>query len=454
MIHSMGTISLALNSNVIQGSNTYFQTVGKTTTGTLLIIELPQIGSQLLQVVAVVSDTELRVSKVDGTPYLSPVALQNIKYGLCKNFTHTTTAEIAKQLAELTAKWQRRETEMTGWYVSDDDTYPVTGFLGEQKQVPTPAFINRLTQVASTASSDLSQMAMAIEQNKQTLATVEPRLVAFESKFTQAQAHNNNVNTKHNDVVLKHSQVSDAFNAVQNMAAAVEAQHGETQGAWQAIEAQAQQIELDVEHADAHSKLSVEAAAIAEQKASEATNVLTQTQQLSNTLTQSVSDATVTITQAKASAVQSIEQQVDELTQQVLSAKQSIDDRAREVSTQAAQFTQTIKTSEYKANSAAATAIIKANLSTLKADSASIDAEKSQESVGQVEMLVQQVHQANVGITKARQAAEFSALHCTAYSALSQLTLETQVANTANIKTAFSAVLAGTLTQSDIDKIQ
>lgn len=453
MIHSMGTISLALNSNVIQGSNTYFQTVGKTTTGTLLIIELPQIGLQLLQVVAVVSDTELRVSKVDGTPYLSPAALQNIKYGLCKNFTHTTTAEIAKQLAELTAKWQRRETEMTGWYVSDDDTFPVTGFLGEQKQVPTPAFINRLTQVASTASNDLSQMAMAIEQNKQTLATVEPRLSEFESKFSQASAYNSNVTTKHNDVVIKHSQVNTAFNAVQNMAEAVEAQHAAIQGVWQTIEAQSQQIELDVEHADAHSKLSVEAAAIAEQKASEAANVLTQTQQLSNTLTQSVSGATVTITQAKTSAVQSIEQQVDELTQQVLSAKQSIDDRATQVSTQAAQFTQTIKVSEHKANSAAATAIIKANLSTLKADSASIDAEKSQESVGQVEALVQQVHQANVGIIKAQQAAELSALHCTAYSALSQLTLETQVANTANIKTAFSAVLAGTLTQSDIDKI-
>ncbi|GEK08946.1 hypothetical protein [Pseudoalteromonas peptidolytica] len=457
MIHSMGTISLALNSNVIQGSNTYFQTVGKTTTGTLLIIELPQIGSQLLQVVAVVSDTELRVSKVDGTPYLSPVALQNIKYGLCKNFTHTTTAEIAKQLAELTAKWQRRETEMTGWYASDDDAYPVTDFLGTQKPVPTPAFINRLTQVASTASSDLSQMAAAIEQNKQTLATVEPRLSEFESKFTQAQAQNSNVNTKHNEVVLKHGQVSDVFNVVQNMAATVEAKHGEVSGFSESISEQAKQVTLFVEHSSAHSKLSIEAAQAAQQFKAQCEDILTQTQTFGDTLTQSVTDAKSAISQDKNNAITHVAELSEQLTTRVEEAKEQIAANSSAVTTQVNQFAGMIKSSESSAKDAANTAILKANACTIKADEltrSQVDLVNNIAQVAaQIEKPAEQVSAIAKDITNDKANVELLKKHSAAHSAISMLALETMLSNTHNIQAAFSAALDGTLTHDQINNL-
>ncbi|WP_339140512.1 hypothetical protein [Pseudoalteromonas galatheae] len=457
MIYSNGSISLAQGSNVIRGSNAYFLTIGKVTSGALLLY-IGQGGDvKILNIIAAVSDDELRVANVDNSPFAASESFAGIKYGVFKNFTHTTTAEIAKQLAELTAKWQRRETEMTGWYASDNDTYPVTGFLGEQKQVPTPAFVNRLTQVASTASSDLSQMAVAIEQNKQTLATVEPRLSEFESKFTQSQAQNSNVNTKHNDVVLKHGQVSDVFNAVQNMSATVEAKHGEVSGFSESISEQAKQVTLFVEHSSAHSKLSIEAAQAAQQFKAQCEDILTQTQTFGDTLTQSVTDAKSAISQDKNNAITHVAELSEQLTTRVEEAKEQIAANSSAVTTQVNQFAGMIKSSESSAKDAANTAILKANACTIKADEltrSQVDLVNNIAQVAaQIEKPAEQVSAIAKDISNDKANVELLKKHSAAHSAISMLALETMLSNTHNIQTAFSAALNGTLTHDQINNL-
>ncbi|MBQ4844931.1 hypothetical protein [Pseudoalteromonas sp. MMG005] len=250
MAYSIGTISIQKNSSIITGSNTLFERVAKAQNGDLLYFRISE-QDHILQVFDVISDTQIKANLLDGTPFNPAANARNIGYGLIQNFAATTPAKLAKGIAELQAKWHRRESELTGWFTSTADTHVITNFLGEAATIPTPAKIAELAQVAMTASSDLATIAQEIAANQQSLATVAPRINAFDAIYPQVISANNNVITKHDEIVLTHNEIKAKASDVNAHAEQVAVHKQAVFELKQSVQQAAELVSLDKTHSHA-----------------------------------------------------------------------------------------------------------------------------------------------------------------------------------------------------------
>jgi hypothetical protein len=293
MAYSIGTISIQQHSPIITGTNTLFERVAKAQNGDLLYFRIDD-QDHILQVVEVISDTQIKASMLDGTTFNPATNANNIGYGLVQNFAATTPAKLAKGIAELQAKWHRRESELTGWFASPADTYAITNFLGEATNIPTPTKIAELAQVALTASSDLENMAQEIASNKQSLASVAPRINAFDAVYPQVINANNNVITKHDEIVLTHNEVMAKVSDVHAHAEQIAAHTQTVFELKQSVTQAAEMVSLDKTHS--HAAAAICTAAIA-QVDEDKTNI-EQVKNDLNALGQSLSNSVASAEQA------------------------------------------------------------------------------------------------------------------------------------------------------------
>jgi hypothetical protein len=474
LAYSIGTISLTQNSNVVTGANTYFQQVAKAESGNLFYVELS--GSTLwLQVAAVTSDSELRVSKLDGSPFVASETVANLRYGLIQNFTATQLSKIAANVAELQKKWHLRESQLTDWFASQDESAIITSLLGEQITVPTPAEIARLAEVASLSSSQLAAMADAIAANQASLATVNPRLDVFEQQYAEVAPAHANVVLKHNDVVQKHADVVSKAGEVSTAQTSIEQ-------AKQTVLTTAEQVALDADtsninklEAIAAAKLSAVANQNTEADKQAAELAKSDVETLAEQLNQSLTAATSSINTVKTQAVNDVNSAKQ-------AAETSLDTKAvtftQTVNAQTASVEQTAATAKQQIDDRAASFEHDANtkLTTITELANQAETAKNRSVVAQNRVVIAESHVADMIVTVAdytdateaaaqatqsyaenaqamAERAELSELHCRAYASLNSVALDLFTDQNTNINTAFKAVLNGTLTNAQIDSL-
>ncbi|WP_462150864.1 hypothetical protein [Pseudoalteromonas xiamenensis] len=164
MNYSIGTVTISKNSNIVKGQNTYFQLVAKAEKGNLLYLHYQ--GAPLwLQISEVISDVELRVVQLDGKPFLPTMTREGLGYGLIQHFTSAFPAKLAANLVEILQKWYVRESEFTGWFASEEESFTITTLLGEKKALPTPLEIKRLYELNTVkAAEHLSSIERMLEE--------------------------------------------------------------------------------------------------------------------------------------------------------------------------------------------------------------------------------------------------------------------------------------------------
>ena len=247
MAYSIGTISIKKHSNTITGNGTYFVQVAKAQKADLLFVCF-EGKDRILQIVNVLDDSTLQVKQLDGSAFKPNSSVSTLKYGLVQNFKDTVTAKLAQRVADLQTQWFTREQQITGWFESRDDTYPATSFLGEQIDIPTPAKIAALAQVAMEASDQLSQMASVIEQNQSSLSTIDSRLTTFESQYLFVVSANDNISHKYNQVI-------ETKNSLESLSATVALQSSAVIDVGEQVTSDKDQVILSTKHAAAHSAL-------------------------------------------------------------------------------------------------------------------------------------------------------------------------------------------------------
>ncbi|NOU49515.1 hypothetical protein HG263_02995 [Pseudoalteromonas sp. JBTF-M23] len=214
MAYSIGKISVTKNNATITGVHTQFISVAKVQTGDLVYLRLNQ-QNQILQVAQVISDTQLRLALLDGQRFNPQESGSELPYGLVQNFNNSTPARLAKSLTELQTKWHRREKELTGWFQSNEATFPVTNFLGEQSEIATPAEINRNAVKVAQLIEELEAMVASIAQAAQNADDAAASAsAAAASKIAAKTSENNAAASK---VAAKASE--DAAKASQSAAA-------------------------------------------------------------------------------------------------------------------------------------------------------------------------------------------------------------------------------------------
>lgn len=452
MAYSIGTISIQQHSAIITGSNTLFERVAKAQSGDLLYFRTGE-QDHILQVVEVISDTQIKVSLLDGSAFNPTANNNNIGYGLVQNFTATTPAKLAKGIAELQAKWHRRESELTGWFASTDDTYAITNFLGEASAIPTPTKIAELAQVALTASNDLATIAQEIASNQQSLASVAPRINAFDAVYPQIISANNNVIAKHDEIVLTHNEVkakaSDINAQAQQIAAhkqtVFELKHSVTQAA--------ELVSLDKTHSHAAAAICATAQAQThadvQQVQSDKTHIAQVKNDL-NTLGQSLSNSVTNAEQTINAQAHTTEQHINHVSAQIIAHADSI--KAAITST-AQQFDANTAKRASSTAQHAHSAIRANNQVIMTYDQVVQTAQQVSTNVAQLTTLKNRAEDAQQQTERHSAQTSLDALHSKANAALCALSINTLAQQNAKLNTALNAALNNTLTAQQINQL-
>ncbi|MBD1582510.1 hypothetical protein [Pseudoalteromonas sp. S16_S37] len=452
MAYSIGTISIQQNNAIITGTNTLFERVAKAQVGDLLYVHA-NAQDMILQVSQVVSDTQLRVAMLDGKPFMPTFSASGLGYGLVQNFTATTTAKLAKGIADLQTKWHQRESQLTGWFSSTDDTYPITTFLGEQNAIPTPTKIAELAQVAMTASADLANMAQTIEANKQSLATVEPRIAQFDAVYPQVISASNSVTAKHDEVVTAHATVHTHANTIAEQVQQVSAAQQVVFSLKADIEQAAQQVDLDQAHSQAAAALCTVAQSQTHSDAQTVSADKTAVEQLKSELLTLSSTLNASMANAQLQISSSAQQTQTQATQKQQAIESTASNAKASIEQTAKQFTQQTVAIEQNTQRYAYNAMAASNQCTLAVDAVTHRAAESHQTLAHAQTLANTVFTTSEQVSRHAQAAELSALHSKASMALCALSVKTLSEQNSNIATAFGAVLDNTLTTEQINQL-
>lgn len=158
-IYKTGAISVNNGSNIVTGNGTSFLGVAGTLAGDLFSVD----GVNFYEIYQVDSNNQIRIRTIPaGLPFQQSSKL-NSDYAILRNFTSSTSAEVAARVVAVQQKWHLREEEMTGWFASTDDYYNVTSINGDIISVMTPAGIANLLGTAATknvgeSSGDLMEV--------------------------------------------------------------------------------------------------------------------------------------------------------------------------------------------------------------------------------------------------------------------------------------------------------
>ncbi|MBD1583506.1 hypothetical protein [Pseudoalteromonas sp. S16_S37] len=452
MAYSIGTISIQQNNAIITGTNTLFERVAKAQAGDLLYFRANE-QDVILQVAEVISDSQLRVATLDGQPFSPEFSKNALGYGLVQNFTATTTAKLAKGIADLQTKWHQRESQLTGWFASTDDTYPITTFLGEQNAIPTPTKIAELAHVAMNASSDMSTMAQAIEANKQSLATVEPRIAQFDKAYPLVISASNKVTTKHDEVVTAHNDVITKSSAVATQAQQVSNAQQVVFELKADIEQTAQLVELDKTHSHAAAAICTAAQAQTQSDVQSVSADKTAVEQLKSDLL-TLSD---TLNNSMANAQQQIASQAQQTQAQATQAQADIEsaaiDAKNTVVLTANTFTKQTASTERNTQRHAFNAMNASNQAIIKHDEVIQASAHINHDLAHIAQLKDFVIDVNAAVQTSAQAVSLDALHSKANAALSALGASMLSEQNIKLNTAFNGLLNNSLTSTQINEL-
>ena len=452
MAYSIGTISIQQHSPVITGTNTLFERVAKAQNGDLLYFRTGE-QDHILQVAELISDTQIKASLLDGTAFNPAANINNIGYGLVQNFAATTPAKLAKGIAELQAKWHRRESELTGWFTSTANTYAITNFLGEATNIPTPTKIAELAQVAMTASNDLAAMAQEIASNQQSLASVAPRINAFDAVYPQVISANNNVITKHDEIVLTHNEVmakaSDVHAHAEQIAAHKQAMFELKQSVLQAAEL----VSLDKTHSHAAAAICATAQVQTQidlQQVHADKTAIEQVKNDLNALGHSLNNSVTNAEQTINAQAHATEQHINHVSAQISA---HADSTKAAITSNAQQFDANTVKRASNTEQHAHSAIRANNQVTMAHDTVVQTAQQVSTNVAQLTTLKNRAEDAQQQTERHSAQTSLDALHSKANAALCALSINTLAQQNAKLNTALNAALNNTLTAQQINQL-
>ncbi|NUZ10148.1 hypothetical protein HUZ36_05085 [Pseudoalteromonas sp. McH1-7] len=513
MAYNVGSLTLSQGSSTITGNGTYFVQVAQAEPADLLyfVIDQKQI---VLQVVSVVDDTTLRVKQLDGRAFSAPDSIANIKYALIQTFTTSLPAKLAQRVAATQAQWFTREQQMTGWFESTDDAYPITNYLGNESLIPTPDFIRRLAEVGADASEQLGMLTDDIAQCQSQVANLAPRLTQFDADYLSAQQLHANVEIKHSEVAAAHSAVNTHKSSIDAIAQEISTHHDLVSQYKQQVSADSELVASHLQMVSTHSTNAAASADNAAQSEVNCTVSLNAVKAVETSINQSVNNAVAELTEAasaeqqtlsqlaashtsqyndvhdeavlqietlETNLTQSVDNAVAELTETASAEQQALSQLAashasqyNDTHNQALQQIDTLDANLTQSIDSAVTGITETAtaeqqaLSELAASHASQYSDTHTQTLQQIEGVEAAIKQEaeslrsylNNGISdlvddvsRAQELANITRLECDAYASLSALLVNKQAANITQIKGAFSAVLTNTLNQSHIDHI-
>jgi len=139
-VYNAGTVSVETNSNIVTGTDTFFQTVGNVSEGDLFTLD----GKIFFEIYQIDTDSQLRIKgRLDELPY-GGEPVNDVQYSIIQSFAKAPIAEVAQNVVLLQQKWHQREEEMTGWFSSENNFYEITNINGQKIPVITPTGINNL----------------------------------------------------------------------------------------------------------------------------------------------------------------------------------------------------------------------------------------------------------------------------------------------------------------------
>ena len=145
-IYKTGAISVNNGSNIVTGNGTSFLGVAGTLAGDLFSVD----GVNFYEIYQVDSNNQIRIRTIPAGLPFQQSSKSNSDYAILRNFTSSTSAEVAARVVAVQQKWHLREEEMTGWFASTDNYYNVTSINGDIISVITPAGIANLLGTAAT----------------------------------------------------------------------------------------------------------------------------------------------------------------------------------------------------------------------------------------------------------------------------------------------------------------
>ncbi|KAA5604434.1 hypothetical protein F1188_16380 [Roseospira marina] len=135
-----GTVTVNQNSTVVVGADTAWTKQAKA--GDIFTIDR----DKFYMVADVTSDVGLTI-----WPAYTGASARDQSYSIIRNFTSTTNADLASRMADLVARWKRREDEMIAWLSgtvsggpNGDGAYPLTDLQGNVKMVRCPAWVTAI----------------------------------------------------------------------------------------------------------------------------------------------------------------------------------------------------------------------------------------------------------------------------------------------------------------------
>ena len=141
--YNEGTVSIAVNSHDVTGTDTYFKQLGNIEVGSLFTLD----NGTFYQVVEVVSDNLLRIETlVTRLPYQGD-AVSDTPYTLVKSFARQTNAGLANEVMAFQQMLMEHRFHFYEWLSTQNDTYTVTED-GFSIDVPTPSGLQRLNREA------------------------------------------------------------------------------------------------------------------------------------------------------------------------------------------------------------------------------------------------------------------------------------------------------------------
>jgi hypothetical protein len=162
-VYNTGTVSVPSNSNIVTGTDTYFQSVGNISEGDLFTLD----GKEFYEIYQIDTDSQLRIKhRLSGATYAGD-AVSDVSYSIIQSFATDSIAEIAKNVVLLQQNWHRREDEMTGWFNTENNYYQITNQQGERVLVVTPTGLTKLVDgtIDIGDGSALAELAWANIQN-------------------------------------------------------------------------------------------------------------------------------------------------------------------------------------------------------------------------------------------------------------------------------------------------
>ena len=146
-----GTVSVANNSANVVGAGTLW--ASQVSVGDVFTID----GTKLYEIASIADDTHLALYAA----YTGATA-SGASYGIIRNFTGTTQAGLAAQLAALLNSWQTRESQYSAWQpgtatggVNGDGRYPITDALGNTYNYYCPAKLEQLGGGGGNVATDV-----------------------------------------------------------------------------------------------------------------------------------------------------------------------------------------------------------------------------------------------------------------------------------------------------------